>query len=157
MTEQVLQLLQHALRFSALVQLALTSGQIGQLELLQLQRHHVLLEAILHDVPGDVDVPLLSQTVDTINSLLLGSGIVLRLHDIDFVSRRQIETETTSHDGNEQDAERRVGFEVVEDSRTLPASHGANEMGVFNSVSRQSNGDEIEMAGPAREDQTALS
>jgi hypothetical protein len=110
--EQAPQLLQPPLTILTLVPLP-RHRQIGKRLLLILEGEHLLLEALVHDVPLNRDLSVLAEPVHAINSLSFGSRVKLRLHHEDLVGGGQVETEAARPDGDEHYTNGRVRAESI--------------------------------------------
>jgi hypothetical protein len=88
----------------------------------------------------------------TIDSLGLRSGVKLRLHHVNFISVGQVETETTSADGDKDVVDRRVFSESIESLLAGVARHAAVETGIRVLLIVERDFDKVEMGSPGGED-----
>lgn len=122
--------------------------------LLALQLQHLLFKTVLHDIPLDEDCPLLTQPMYAIHCLSFSGRVELRLHDVDLVSSGEIETEATSTNGDEHNADFGIVRKGLEGAVAVLAVHSAIEARVDVAVSLKSDLNKVEMCGPRREDDT---
>jgi hypothetical protein len=154
--KQTPQLLQPPLRILGLIPLP-RHRQIRKRLLLILQHQHLLLKAVLHNKPLNRNLPILSKSVDTINSLGFSGRIELRLHHEDFVGGGQVEAQTAGADRDEHYADGRVGAEDAHAFVAGFARHAAVEADIGVAVVFESDFDEVEVRCPAGEHNAANS
>lgn len=126
--------------------------QAGKFLLLVLQLQHLLLEAVTYDITRGLDWSLLPQSVYAIHGLCFCSRVVLGFHDVDFVRSREIQAETTGGDGHEDNVDAGIIAEGVEGGTAGGAGHTAIETRVADAVFLECELDEVQVDGPAGED-----
>ena len=144
-TPQVLQPLLRRLRF---IDPLPPHAQIRQHPLLPLQLEHLLLKRLLHDEPGDHNLALLAQPVHAVDGLRLGRRVELRLHDVDFGCRGEVEAEAASGDGDQDDGHGAVGREDVQRGAAGGAGEAPVEARVVEAGRVERDLDEVEVRRP---------
>ena len=87
-----------------------------------------------------------------VDGLSLSGRVELRFHDVGARRAGQVETEAASADGDEYDADARVGPEGCQGRRALGAGHAAVETSEWEVGVFEGELDEVKVGGPTRED-----
>lgn len=146
--KQTPQVLQPLLRRLRLIDLLPPHAQIRQHPLLPLQLEHLLLKRLLHDEPGNHNLALLAQPVHAVDGLRLGRRVELRLHDVDFGCRGEVEAEAAGGDGDQDDGHGAVGREGVQRGAAGGAGEAPVEARIGEAGRVERDLDEVEVRRP---------